>query len=109
MSTRDSGFVYKSRWVKPGNQTIPLIRPNFKSTKGNLNRGVFTVYVSYRKLTLCQMTNFRLVQIENLGRRQNKGNSKFVDESLDKIAGKRENAAYEHYYFFYNVYKSHFS
>ena len=32
-----------SRWMKLENQNNTLIRPNFKSTKGGLNREVFTV------------------------------------------------------------------
>ena len=52
------------------------------------------------KLTLLQ--NFRLVQIESMCRRQNKGDWKFQIWlwRVENIVGKEENAGYQHFLLF---------
>ena len=44
MSTQDSGFVQKSRWVKPAYKT------KFQNTKGGVNTGVL-LYIQFQNST----------------------------------------------------------
>ena len=66
-----------------------------------LNGCMSCISCNFSHLTLYQMTNFRLVQIESICRRQNK----FFLELVENIVGKGENAGYQHFLLSNNVFQ----